>query len=272
MPDLVGRKPVKIAPRSDLDPEEFRKFIFEKGLRCSWEMACDCPCVRGSQAVALDFGFSAIAPQHTTSEARANCQVCNGKGYFYQPGQEVRAAFTSAMTEPERFAAWGEYARGMVSITVLPENIPGLFDRFTLTDSILLFRESRRRADTVEELRYPIASRTVDLQAGPATYSVLYAQRTNIAGVTTAADSMVEGVDFAVVDGKIDWTLGDGTGKAPVVGAWYSMCYYAAPRYVVVDYPHSFRDTWIQKKTPEPTFAPLPVNVMARLDFYRKED
>jgi len=266
---LPSRIPAKITPRVDLDPEGLRKFIVENGLRATWEQAADCPCVRRTQEVVLGFGYPTLTSDQTTSDARADCTVCGGKGYYHHSSQPIVALFVSAHTEPERFAPWGEYARGMVSITTLPEHIPGLFDRFTLTDSVLVFRESRRRTSaTVESMRYPIVTRTLDLSTGPTAVAVFAAQRTDAAGVTTPADSMAVGVDFVVVGGQIDWTLGDALGSAPVEGAWYAISYYARPRFVAVDYPHSFRDTWVRRKTAEPTFAPLPTSSMARLEFY----
>jgi len=267
--DFPPRIPAKLVPRSDMAPEELRRVINQRGLRTAWEQAADCPCVRLSQGVNSGFGYATLATDKTTAEARPDCEVCKGLGYFWHSSQNILAQISSAFTQPQAFASWGEYAKSMVSITTLPEHIPGLFDRFTLRDSVLVFRESRRRsAATVEALRFPIVSRSLDLATGPKTVDVLYAHRTDTAGIALLTDILTPDTDF-VVDGagKIDWTLGDANGKAPLEGAYFAMSYYARPRYVVVDYPHSFRDTWIKNKAPTPTYAPLPVQVVAQLEF-----
>jgi hypothetical protein len=156
----------------------------------------------------------------------------------------------------------------MVFLTLLPEHVPTFLDRYTMADSVITFRESRlRTASAVEALRYPIVTRSLDLAAGQTAVNVLHLQAANSSGVASSGLTKVQGTDFAVTDGKIDWTLGVAAGTAPVEGDRYSVAYYASPRYVVTDHPHAYRDTFGQVKVISPTFTPLPVQCSAVLDF-----
>ena len=265
---LPSRPPAKLKPRVDFDPEQFRKMIFTRGLRVRWEQSAECPCERQTQAVNQGFGFDVQSGLRTTAEARVDCPVCKGRGYFHHSSQEILAVIPGSRNTPKPFEPYGEHARGMVSVSLLPEHLPALYDRFTLLDSVLVYRESKTRSAVVESLRYPIVSRSLDLQGGAQTVDVLYAHKASASGSTTSVDTLTQGVDFVITNaGEVDWTLGDGLGSAPVVGAQYSFSYYANPRYVVIDHPHAFRDTWIGNKVATPYAASLPVQAMAQLDF-----
>jgi hypothetical protein len=117
-------------------------------------------------------------------------------------------------------------------------------------------------------MKYPIVSRNLDLAGGATAVSALYAIKASSTGVVDSAAPLVNGVDFTITaDGKIDWALGVAAGTAPAENSFFSISYYANPRYVVVDIPHAFRDTWIGTNVATPYFAPLPVNCMAQLEF-----
>lgn len=268
---LPSRVPTKLGPRVDFKPEEFRKFLFKAGIKLKWEQAQECPCKRRSDEVTLDVGFS-VPTSSRTAENRIDCPVCKGKGYFHHSPQTVVAGVTSAVENPERFRPYGSVAPGMISITLLPEHLPSWGDRFTMLDSVILYRETREREAVVESLKLPIVSRSLDLAQGPRDVAVLHAHKANANGTTTSALGLDIGTDFSVtVDGEIDWTLGDAAGTAPAVGDRYAMAYYAHPRYIVIDHPYAFRDTFVKKKLPTETFAPLPVLCNARLEFLGTE-
>ena len=204
-----------------------------------------------------------------TSEARPDCPVCSGRGYLYHSSQAIKGLITRASSTPEAYAAWGEYARGMCFFTLLPEHLPGLFDRITMENSVLVFRESKiRTSATIEDLRYPIETRGLDLSTGITQVGVLHVQASDADGLTTEAMALTQGVDYAVTnDGKIDWTLGDAGNTAPALDTRYAVAYYAKPRYVVVDSPHTHRDTFVKTKSVSITFVPMPVQAMGKLDF-----
>lgn len=263
-----SRPPDKINPRPDFRPEEFRKLMFHRGMDMLWEQAQECPCRRRSSDFAGQRFGGGIGPDpgSTTTEARPDCPLCEGEGYFHHSPQVIKGLVTRASSTPEAYAAWGEYARGMIYLTFLPEHLPGLFDRFTMQNSAMVFRESKlRTSDGVEKLRYPIVSRQLDLDTGLASVDVLQLQSSSTQGVTGAGDALVKGVDFDVTEnGELDFTIG---GNPPEEGTRYSVSYYAMPRYVVVDHPHTHRDTFVKVKAPQIQFAPMPVQCMARLDF-----
>jgi len=233
-----------------------------------WEQAQECPCRRRAE----DFSGNRFTSTHlvsdnpgTTTEARPDCELCKGGGYFYHSPQEIRGLVTRASATPEAYTAWGAYTRGMVFFTLLPEHLPGLFDRCTMVDSAMLFRESRVRIGTnVEKLRYPIVTRQLDLSTGPTSVNVLHFQASSGTGLTDTTHTLVQGTNFDVtVDGELNFDFPG----APAEGTRYSVSYYTKPRYVVVDHPHTNRDSFIKTKTPNLTFTPLPVQCMGRLDF-----
>jgi len=156
----------------------------------------------------------------------------------------------------------------MVFLTLLPEHVPGFLDRFTMVDSVMMFRETIvRGSGTTDSLRYPIVTRSLDLSTGAKDVDVLHLQAADSSGATSASLTKTQGVDFAVTGGDIDWTLGIAGGTAPAAGDRYAICYYAAPRYVVTDHPHAFRDTFQKVKSATVTFTPMPIQCSAALDF-----
>ncbi len=86
-------------------------------------------------------------------------------------------------------------------------------------------------------------------------------------------NELVVGVDFAVTsDGKVDWALGIAAGTAPTEGEYYSMTYFAHPRYIVANHPHVIRDTRTKKKSPTESLTHLPVKADCLLEFLRDRD
>ncbi len=268
--DFASRQPDKLRPRIDFRPEDFRKLLFMRGMDLVWEQGQLCPCRRQAvDYVGTRMGQAdALGVQGESSEPRPDCDLCEGSGYFWHSAQTVKALVTRASNTPEAYAAWGERARAMVFLTMLPEHMPTFLDRFTMEDSVITFRESRlRTAGALEALRYPIVTRSLDLAAGQTAVNVLHLQAANSSGVASSGLTKTQDTDFAVTDGKIDWTLGVAAGTAPAEGDRYSVSYYASPRYVVTDHPHAYRDTFGKVKVITPAFTPLPVQCSAVLDF-----
>lgn len=268
--ELPARQPTKLRPRVDLRPEQFRKILFQRGLQVSWEQAAQCPCRRKSSDLTTGFSLTSALPTGTTSaEPRVDCVICKGKGHLYHSKQTIKTVVTKATDKPQMFGQFGEYARGMVSFTLLPEHVPGFWDRFTILDTTHVYRETRKRtANVVEEARFPIVLRSLDLETGITQIGLLHVIRSSVNGEVTANDTLTVGTDLVITaEGKIDWTLGIANGKAPVEGSHYSVAYYANPRYVIVDYPYASRDTYVKTKQATATFTPLVVNAMARLEF-----
>jgi len=271
---IPARPPIKNTPRIDFPPEEFRKHLYSKGLRARWEQAAECPCRRkgggdlvGATSSMVDI-LTAAGKQGVTGEGRYECPACHGRGYLYHSAQDIIAIFTRVSGDPKGYLPWGEWTKGMAGLTVLPEHVPAFQDRITLTDSVLVYRETLQRKGAVEGLRYPIVTRALDTTPDPLSVGVLYCIKASATGlVDPVGGVMVEDTDFTVTEaGKISWIDGNG-GSPPAVGDFYSISYYAAPRYVVVDIPHAFRDTWVGTKVATPYFAPMLIHALCQLEF-----
>lgn len=266
MTSFPSRQPSKIRPRVDFDAEKFRKLVFSKGVDLEWEQCAECPCHRSVN----DFSLSLIeTTSQATGEARPDCPLCEGRGYFWHSKQEIRAIVTGSSANSNAFAIYGEYARGMVNITTLPEHLPAYGDRFTVLDSVRVFRETKiRSSNAIESTRYPIQGRTLDLNTGLSTVKVLRLQYANADGTSLITNVLTEGVDFTVTaEGALDFTLGDTAQTAPGEGVRYSVTYFARPRYYVADHPHTHRDSVRKHKAQTESPLALPVQVAASLEF-----
>jgi hypothetical protein len=241
----------KDKPRANFDRAKFDKLIAGQGQRFTWDQAEKCPCAESEHSDA----------------AKAGCPVCGGVGWTWHDPLEVRAIARKVDRTPEAFDDVGEWAQGGIYLTLRPEQQPGFMDRFTALDLVMVFQDfGVRSSDPLDQLRMPIVRRTLDLAGGETTVGVrrLRLRLPNGDG----GPLRVEGTDFEVSNGGIDWTLGDGLGTAPAVGQGYTATYYASPVYHVMHVPF-VRDTWTKKKAPTGRYQPMPVNVFCRLRIAR---
>ena len=268
MTTINPRVPTKLRPRVDWLNEEFRKQFFTRSMLVSWEMCAECPCSNKGDNLILDLPeLDANLEKH--GEVRSDCQLCKWIGYFWHSKQDTRALITSASSDESRFHEYGEYARGMVNITLLPETLPSFGDRFTMVDSSMIFKETRtRKAGSIQSMRNPIVPRVLDTQGGATTLRVLHLHVATSAGLGVVNGELLEGVDFDVtVNGDIDFSKGDLNGKAPAVGVRFSIAYYGHPRYYVADNPHTHRDSRFVRKSTEEQIKLMPVQCKATLEF-----
>lgn len=271
--------PNKVTPRADHQYLQYQQQIYSDGVWAIWEQAAECPCRQRSTEILPDIPGSGTT---WSREPRPECPVCGGAGYYLHSQQEIRclALGVQAKTTIPGQGAVAEYADGECHFTFQFQHVPSYLDRITLRDSIMVYRETRQRQivdgepETISQTRYPIRSQTYTLLTGPGgaaesvVVNVLALQSSLADGTTTPDLQLVRGVDYTVTeDGRIDWTLGDITGKAPPGGGWYAISYYARPVYVVIDHPHPWRDVFIQYKSPTETFQRLPILARARLEF-----
>ncbi len=252
--------------RVDFDALEFRRAAITKGQALTWEMKTDCPC----RNVRTFLGGNA-----DSGEPNPTCTACRGSGAIYDAGQPVIAMMTRTAEQLKKYNLWGPSASGTTFLTLLPEQVPGYLDRYTLQSGIRVHDEVKTHATTVESLRYPITLRTMVVGneydptvAENLVLGVLYCRVAGADGVIKAG-VRVENVDFVVnTAGQIDWTLGEGLDTAPVVGERYGIRYYARPVFVVEDHEYVRRDLYMQ----DPLSGLIVhsahvVEVMARLDF-----
>lgn len=273
MPTLPSSVPSRLNPRVDFREEQFRRLVLTKGVDVSWEMCAECPCSRKSSDLPMS-GFLTIGQTtSSTGESRPDCPTCDGRGFYWHSEQEIKAIVSSAKGTGERREI-GDYLKGSVQFSLLPEHLPGVGDRFTMKDSVLVYKETLiRRAGVLQKTRYPIESRTLSLSTGDTALDVLQMIKADDDGLTQIGSTLTKGTDFEVtVDGTIDFTLGDALGSAPSVNQRFSITYYAKPRYYVQDHPHTHRDTKDQyKKTAEQPLN-MVVQCTAALEFLGGRD
>lgn len=262
MPTFPPKYPVKLGPRSDFNPMEFRDVMFQKGQDVTWQMCALCPCGQSSEDVSALFQHSTVLGQiAVTGEPRTICTVCNGVGWYWHSPQTIRVLIQDMGINPRRFGVESEYAKGRARVTFFPENKPALGDRIELQYSVHRVNEMTRRPTSakLQSLRFPIKAQDLQTASGVQTTRVIQLQRA-VNNVSGATDFLTEGVDFTVTSaGQLDWTLGDITGKAPGVLQAFTVTYFAHPRYVIEDVPFAMRDTNTQAKTPTPISEQLPV-------------
>ena len=268
MTSFPSRVPQKIRPRVDFNMESYRKLVFAKGVDLTWEQCAECPCYRSTTSFTADFTLTESTP-HETGEARPDCELCGGVGYFWHSPQTIRAIVSGGSANTEAFAQYGEYARGMIQVSLLPEHLPAFGDRFTMSDSVSVYRETRiKTASNVEGLRYPIKARTLDLSTGETEARVLRLQYSDANGLSALAQSLTEGVDFVVTgDGKLDFSLGVALGTTPAENIRYSVTYFATPRYYVADHPHTHRDSRTKLKSATESSLLMPIQVQCTREF-----
>lgn len=265
------REPLKKMPRADFFAEDFRKAVFDKGMKVTWEQRQQCPCGRKINDVATDMMYAqALGAQDTTWEAPGECTRCKGLGFFLHSAQEIPVVLQDMRNIARRFGHSGEYEEGTARATFLPEHKIQFGDRLSLKNSVIAVRESRQREaqGVIDDLRFPIVGQELDLATGKVIVRTLQCQKADADNVSAANMALFEGTDYAVTNaGKIDWSLGVANGHAPAPGLYYTIAYYAHPRYVVIDRGHNTRDTWFQNHMPVPVFQTMPLHATCKLEY-----
>lgn len=268
-PNLQPVEPHKINPRIDLQLGQIESLLHQDGLPVAWQPALLCPC---DEQTTLASAAGTI--QGSVGHTRSGCTVCGGRGVLWGPARDTLAIYQSGVRNPAMYEMYGSAAAGAARFTFPQPSLPGFMDKLTLPDAVMVFSEVRTRtASAVESMRFPVVSRTYragtvgDPQtAETITSGVLWARRANASGVTQA-NNLLENVDLRVVNGQIDWTLGDGLGTAPAAGARYSIAYYIHPVYVVRNNPHVLRITRTKRKAPGVSPLDMPSTVDAWLEW-----
>lgn len=253
----------KTLTRADFRPEELRRLIIQKGLRCEWTQASQCPCSQKSTEYGLDLRDVTDIDSNPGLNNQS-CPVCKGNGFIYHSPQEIKAITTGVRTDTE-VAEYGLNRTGDVKFTVQPEHLLSYGDRIKLKDSVIVYREVlTKTASNTVSLKFPIVQRTLDIVGGPLTIGVTYCHIADSNGLTLVNGERIQGTHFTVdVSGRLVW---NGDVNTPAVGTKYTVNYYAHPTYVIIDYPHTVRDTFNMFKTnglEVPT--PLPVQAVAKL-------
>jgi hypothetical protein len=188
-----------------------------------------------------------------------NCPICDGNGMMYYREKEIWGLFYSNSLE-KNFEMQGIWEIGTAFVT-LPTVYPdgsqaefNTFDQLVIPDftvRVWELKEYEPRANRQQQLRYPIA--TVDF-IGAAKNGVLI--------------EFEAGVDYNVVDGKIEWVAG----KEPQYdnvkdrGEVFVVSYFCNPVYNVLQHLRELRITQELingQKIPQR----LPQQVLVKRDF-----
>ena len=94
--------------------------------------------------------------------------------------------------------------------------------------------------------------------ANNGTYYILTATA-SVLTLTTTSDNLTTNAS--------DTTATFSGGMAPAEGDRYSIAFYTHPTYRIIDHPFAIRDTWIHKKSVNPTYRSMPVKTQARLEW-----
>jgi hypothetical protein len=139
-----------MAPRADLQANQFDTAIKQKGYRVWWEQGMFCPC----------------EDKHS-GQPDPVCPACGGNGYYYLEGKETRVLVTSINSNKFQTHI-GLDDLGTAYLTALSTDRIGFRDRFTFMDFTVKFSEIIDKAPLGEpdQLRYEAKStvhlRTVD--------------------------------------------------------------------------------------------------------------
>jgi len=253
----------KTLTRADFKPEEFRRLIIQKGLNVEWSQSAQCPCHQKSTQYGLDLR-DVVDIDATPGSNNQSCTVCNGTGLIHHSPQDIKSIVTTAKGNTE-IGEFGQYRKDEAKFTTQPEHLLSYGDRLKLKDSVLVIRETlTKAASNTVSAKLPIIQRTLSLATGTVTIGVIYCHLADANGLAIPGAVRIEGTHFNVDNqGRIVW---NGDANTPAIGTRYSISYYANPTYVIIDHPHSVRDTINLFKTnniPIPTA--LPVQAYARL-------
>lgn len=250
--------------RSDFRVGEFEIAIEQQGYRIYWEQASICPCRSNAEGGQPNF----------------NCHLCKGIGYEHHSGQEIKAIMDRARGDQLELDVNGAYIkRHSAEFTVLAQHRPSHYHRYTLLDSVMEHSEVIVGAAGMPlTLTYPIARTAMNLQTesvvGNVTTEELYFDvlRCRIMDPQTrkAGRLLIPRADFHVqLDEQgnrylmLDAALADEYQPSNLVVA---VTYYINPRFLVMDYTYSIRDTYVKFKRVDLRYEAMPITVTGKLD------
>jgi hypothetical protein len=189
------------------------------------------------------------------------CPHCDGSGILYYRDKEIFGVLVSNSVE-KQFEYNGIWETGTAVVTFPASYADGeqaefsLYDRLVVQDYTVRLWEKKEyepRAGGLQQLRYPIH---------------------NVENLITVTDTtvteFVEGVDFNIVDGLIEWVPGKEPEYDEVneMGQVFSVSYYANPVYIVMQPMRELRVT--QQMLPNGTKVSirLPQQVVVKRDYF----
>lgn len=253
-----------VLARADFRIVEFRKLVQQKGLRLQWEQTVDCPCtIKTNNNFKLDLANISDVSAKFAGHNQA-CPVCNGKGLIRHSSQEIKGIITNA-TGDEKNDKSGIIKKDYVKITLEPEHLPSYGDKFTLKDSVIVWKEivNMPNASDSIELQSQLVTRSLLLSTGVKDVNILYIHRSDSNGLAVLNGEIPE-TDYIVdlITNTIQFT---NPLTRPVAGSRLVIAYYTNPTYIVDEYPHTIRDTFVRANNIE-NFSPMLVQVQCRME------
>lgn len=236
-----------IIPDPSLKGASFDQILQNRGIRFLHRKSAPCPNVKSL----------------ADNSHNPNCPICDGNGIFYYQEKEIVGVFTGNSLQ-KNFEMQGIWEIGTATVT-LPTVYPdGTQAEFNTYDQLMIMdytvrmwelKEYEPRLDGLQQMRYPIIS--VDYMAS---------------AVNNALNPYELGVDFNLVNGKIEWIPGKEPSYDSVNerGEVFVINYFANPVYVVLQHLRELRVT--QEliggvKTP----IRLPQELLIKRDFLANE-
>ena len=249
--------PAKVTRSADFVAQGFRDEVLASGLYARWNRWVQCACSNIHRLANVMPDESAIL-----GDVRVDCFKCKGRRGYVYASQVIPLQVTNASHTDEVASIAGGFASASIRITTFQEHTIRLWDRIVLLGArhplsgdvepanklVVSYVEKKVHKATVESLRFPVERTRFNLgQPGDqttldqTTYGVDYCIAAGLDGIVID-QQLVEGTDFEITPtGQIDWTLGEGLGTAPVLGARYVIRYLCHPSYVVKSLPFAHR-------------------------------
>ena len=205
-------------PDFSLRGEAFDQLLQNRGIRFTHRKAAPCP----NMTTVYD------------NTHNPNCPICDGDGIFFYQEKDIWGIFYSNSLE-KNFEMQGIWEIGTAVVTLPTEYPDGTQAEFNTWDQLVIpdfsvrmweLKEYEPRLDNLQQLRYPIDY--TDYVAG---------------AVNDMLVPFTEGVDFNIVNGKIQWVPGNQpmydarTGRGDV----FVVEYYSKPVYNVLQHMRELR-------------------------------
>lgn len=178
-----------------------------------------------------------------------NCKLCDGRGFLFDAGTEIKAGFTSISVK-QMWQTWGRFDVGTVMVTTPNANKLSWWDKLEHLDATIRYSEIIQRP----------------------TYGLEDKLKYVAIDVARLVDSLGKdyecGVDFTIPNGKVLWAAG----LAPANESFYSISYTCHPHYIVLELPHQIRQKQATTGGRAVEAQDFPVMAVAKLEFLIEDE